>query len=441
MDDSFKEKVILFGTGNGLRDADFNGSLEQYDVVAIADSNPNVQGFNIFGYCIIGPEQINNYYYDFIYITTVDYYDEIRDQLINNYEISKEKIRLVNPDKWHKDYEKEKKKVQFLRNAVIEMRLDSFKKNNTLIEIVGQEKERNAISLYWSAHTVHDGWFISAEESYEYCLERFNMYPQFREFSEMDRDHSGDFILDYGCGPGNDMVWLLLHCKARHVIGMDVSGTALRNLQFRLALHDVKSSNARLIQIEEAENRIPLEDNSIDFVNCQGVLMHTSNPVKIIEEFYRVLKKGKEDGKSCANIMVYNKNSIWYHLYAAYYLRYIDNRFLADLGKDRVNEMTVDDIFGCSTDGLDCPRAVCWTEKEFANILQQAGFGRVEYKGGYPNSLEPVIAQKYITQAVGDSRLEEHHKDFLRKVSFSDEGYPMYNGKLCCVGGVYRCYI
>lgn len=441
MSDSDKERVILFGTGNGLRDAVNDGFLEQYDVVAVADSDPKVQGFIICGYCIIAPEQMKNYHYDFIYITSVNYYCEIRDQLIKDYKVNENRIKFVNPNIWFANEKKEKKKLQYLRNAVIEMKLDGFKRDHAFIEIMGRVEERNAISSYWSGYTVHEDWFISAEESYEYCLERFNMYPQFREFSEMDRDHSDDCILDYGCGPGNDMVWFMLNCKAKQVIGMDVSEKALRNTQFRLALHNVKSSNAKLIQIGETESRIPLEENSIDFVNCQGVLMHTSNPVKIVEEFYRVLKKEKVDQKSCANIMIYNKDSIWYHLYAAYYLRFVDNRFLADLGKDRVNGMTVDDVFGCSTDGLDCPRAVCWTEKEFISILQQAGFGKIEYQGDYPNSLEPAIAQKYIDQAMGDSRLEENHKNFLRKVSFNEEGYPLYNGKLCCVGGVYRCYI
>lgn len=441
MSERYKEKIVIYGTGGGYRKTVNEEFLEQYDVVAVADSNSDVQGFVISGYCIIAPEQIKDYYYDFIYVTSENYYHEIYSLLINKYKVSGEKIKSANQNVRFVNDGRDKKQLQYLRNAIIEMKLDGFKRDHAFAEIMGKVDEKNVISSYWSAHTVHDDWFISAEESYEYCLERFNMYPGLRDFLQMDRDHSDECILDYGCGPGNDLVWLILNCKAKHVTGMDVSETALRNTQFRLALHNVKSSHAKLIQIGETENRIPLEENSIDFVNCQGVLMHTSNPVKIVEEFYRVLKKERIDQKSCANIMIYNKDSIWYHLYAAYYLRFVDNRFLADLGKDRVNGMTVDDVFECSTDGLDCPRAACWTEKEFISILQQAGFGKIEYQGGYPNNLEPVIAQKYLEQAIGDSRLEESHKEFLRKVSFNEEGYPLYNGKLCCVGGVYRCYI
>lgn len=137
----------------------------------------------------------------------------------------------------------------------------------------------------------------------------------------------------------------------------------------------------------------------------------------------------------------YNKDSIWYHLYAAYYLRYVDNLMFSDFGIDKIRKMSVDDIFSCSIDGIRCPKAVCWTEEEFVCILKNAGFSRIEYEGGYPNSLELEIVQKYICLALEDGRLEGVHKEFLRKVSFNEEGYPMYNGKLCCVGGVYNCYM
>jgi len=430
--------------GGGYKNALENGIFEQYDVVAVADSASKVQGFITNGYCIIAPEQIIDYDYDFIYITSAKYYQEIRRQLINHHKIDGEKIKLADQyiltGKIEEGRtEEDRRQLQYIRNEIIEMRLEDFKKRDALIKIAGNLTEKNEISLYWNDHTVHDNWFISAEESYEYCIKRFNMYPKFREFAQMDRKHHDDIVLDYGCGPGNDIVWLMLNCKTKHIIGMDVSRTALENAQFRLALHHAKSSDVELIQIDEIEDRIPLEDGSIDFVNCQGVLMHTSNPMKILKEFYRVLKKGKD--KPCASIMVYHKDSIWYHLYAAYYLRYVDNRIFADLGRDKMYELTVDDIFEHSTDGIRCPKAKCWTENEFVRMLSDAGFGRIEYQGGYSNSLEVAIARKYLACAIEDSRLEDVHKQFLREVSFNEEGCPVHHGKECCIGGVYICYL
>lgn len=441
MNEKHKERIVLFGTGGGFQETVNSEFLENYDVVAVADSNPKFKGFIVSGYCIITPEQIKNYNYDFIYVTSAKYYHEIRSQLINKYRVSGEKIKLANQNIELTGSESDRKQLQYLRNAIIEMKLEGFQKNNSLIKIASHALNRNEISSYWNVHTVNgNSWYISAEESYTHCLERFNMYPSFRDFCQMDRNHSDDLILDYGCGTGNDTVWLMLNCKAKHIIGMDVSETALKNAQFRLALHNIKGTSVELIQIEEAQDKLLLEDGSIDFVNCQGVLMHTSDPVKIIKEFYRVLKKRKSK-ESCANIMVYNKDSIWYHLYVAYYLRYVNNKMFADLGREKVNKMTVDDIFRCSTDGIWCPKAECWTEQEFVSILQKAGFDGVEYKGGYFDSLELKIAHMYLSQAIDDSRLEECHKNFLREVSFNEEGYPVYNGKLCGVGGAYLCYM
>ncbi len=434
-----KEQIIIFGTGGGYRNALLNGFFEQYDVAAVADSNSRLQGFITAGHCIIAPDQINDYNYNYIYITSEKYYQEIQHQLVDHYKIDRKKIRLAEQRTSYRDSEKEKKELQCLRNAIIEVRLDNFKKNGVMVEIAGSMTNGNEISSYWNAHTVHDNWFVSAQESYEYCLERFNMYPKFREFAQMDRSHEEDVILDYGCGPGNDLTWLKLNGKAKHIIGMDVSRAALENAQFRLALHHINNSDAELVQIGETEDKIPLEDNSIDFINCQGVLMHTSNPPKIVKEFYRVIKK--QSDKPCASIMVYNKDSIWYHLYAAYYLRYVDNMIFADFGMDKTSKMSVDDIFVCSTDGIRCPKAACWTEEEFIGILKNAGFSRIEYQGGYPDNMELGIAKKYIYQAIEDCRLEEVHKEFLRNVSFNEEGYPVYNGKLCGVGGVYICYV
>ena len=123
------------------------------------------------------------------------------------------------------------------------------------------------------------------------------------------------------------------------------------------------------------------------------------------------------------------------------YLWYWNNVMFADLGKSQVDTMIVDDIFGCSTDGVHCPKASCWIGKEFVDILKNVGFGRVEYQGGYPNDLEPMLAKKYIRQALNDSRLEEEHKEFLGQVSFNKESYPVYNEKICCISGVYICYM
>ena len=68
--------------------------------------------------------------------------------------------------------------------------------------------------------------------------------------------------------------------------------------------------------VGDVEN-MPYADNTFDFVYSYGVIHHTPNMEKAIEEIYRVLKPGGE-----CWIAVYNKNSWFYRrmLIPSYFL-------------------------------------------------------------------------------------------------------------------------
>lgn len=331
-----------------------------------------------------------------------------------------------------------RKLVKLRSNYIISKKLQDFKDKELLIPIESFVKSTDGVSEYWTGHTVRDDWFVSADESWKYRNEIWDRYPYYREFADMDRRHDGEVLLDYGCGPGNDLIWYTQSTNPQKIIGIDVSRTALENAQFRLALHGIEKERCRLVQIDETEAKIPLKDEEVDFISCQGVLMHTSHPEKILKEFYRVLKIGKGDNEAC--IMVYNRESIWYHLYAAWYLRYINPAPIkCRLNKTRT--MEVAEIFRRSTDGAKCPLARSWSPAEFMRMCREAGFSRVEYQGGYANTLEPELAKKYIAEALEDERLEGEHKDFLRGVRFDENGLPINRDSVsCCLGGVYRLW-
>ena len=439
------DKVVLYGCGVYLKET-FRRLSQEKEVVAIIDSDDKKQGLSFMGYTIMSPNDLRDIIYDKICITSFMYYTQIKEYLINKLDIPLEKIMYIGEidnkafDIFMKKFLCEKRKIEeqnkMLRQMVIDDKLKKFVDNNKLVKIEKESKEKDEISDYWTSHTVHDDWFIDKEESIKSCEERYKMYPFFREFMEMDRIHEKEVILDYGCGPGHDIVCFGSNCKVKQIIGMDVSESALNNTQFRLALHNI--SNARLILIDEGKVRIPLGDNSVDFINCGGVLMHTSNPQEIIQEFYRVLKKNSSE-KSKLNIMVYNRDSIWYHLYAAYYLRFIDQTMF--VGKKNISEMNVNEIFTMSTDGIDCPRVLCWEHNEFSDMIKKAGFKKVEYKGGYVSRIEIEMVREYLDKAINDSRLEDEHKKFLKKVRLDKNGYPRINDVLCCIGGSYLCYL
>ena len=76
---------------------------------------------------------------------------------------------------------------------------------------------------------------------------------------------------------GNDLVGFAEFSNVKELIAVDVSKPAL-DLAKRILLHN---QDVNFIHIEENENKIPLENNSVDFIHSSGVL-HT---VRILIKF------------------------------------------------------------------------------------------------------------------------------------------------------------
>ena len=178
------------------------------------------------------------------------------------------------------------------------------------------------VDSYWSKHTVNSKRFRNADESLNYLEWRFGEYPLFREFMSLYGNHDGEVVLDYGCGPGNDLVGFFVHTNAKKIIGIDVSSRALRLARHRLALHQGDHHRIELLQTSDSALGIPIGDEEVDYIYCEGVLHHTTNPEVTLGEFSRILKRGS---KVC--LMVYNRHSLWLHLYTAYQKMVIENAF------------------------------------------------------------------------------------------------------------------
>ncbi|RNC66001.1 MAG: methyltransferase domain-containing protein [Desulfuromonadales bacterium] len=296
---------------------------------------------------------------------------------------------------------------------------DTIERINTAATV----QQQPIVDSYWNNFTVLAPSFASEEESLRYLEWRFDQYPYFREFMGLYGNHTGEVIVDYGCGPGNDVVGFLAHSRAAKVIGIDVSAKALALARKRLELHRVPSERVQLIQVSDAVASIPLPTGSVDYVLCEGVLHHTSDPVGIMREFARILKPG-----GSSSIMIYNRDSIWFHLYTAYQRMILENAFPG---------LSIDEAFTRNIDGDDCPIADAYTQDTFTAMCHEAGF-LADYMGGYLSKLEMDALQAYYGQALADPRLADVHKTFLRELSFDGNGYPLYRGKHAGVGGVFR---
>jgi len=255
--------------------------------------------------------------------------------------------------------------------------------------VVKDDSSKTSVDRYWNEHTVNSRLFISARESERDLQRRNEAYPLFTQLMGLYGDHTGEVVLDYGCGPGNDVVGFLLWSNASKVIGIDVSNKALERARHRLALHHADPARVELQRITDSTGKIPLPDATVDWLLCGGVLHHTSHPREIVNEFYRVMKPGAQGA-----LMLYNRDSIWYHVWIAYGQLIVNGAYPS---------LTVDEGFTRSTDGPDCPVSDAWAPQRVLDMISASGLeGR--FCGGYFNAAELEWLRAYGEEARSDHR-------------------------------------
>ncbi len=113
----------------------------------------------------------------------------------------------------------------------------------------------------------------------------------------------GRRVLEIGCGMGTDSRYISKH--GSDIISLDLSH---RNVAFTLKGMQILQLKGKGVNADA--ERLPFKDNSFDIVYSFGVLHHTPDTQKAINEAYRVLKP---NGK-CV-IMLYHKGYAYYALW------------------------------------------------------------------------------------------------------------------------------
>lgn len=277
---------------------------------------------------------------------------------------------------------------------------------------------RGGSASYWTSHMVPvDDWH-DAKSSMEHFLWRNAQYPGYIDLMPV---HGADglTVVDYGCGPGNDLIGFSEYSKPMTLVGIDVSATALDKSKKRLALH---GKTAKLIHIKEDDNHIPLESGSVDLVHSSGVLHHAKNLEAALLEIRRILKP---NGK--LQVMVYNYDSLWLHLYTAFNIQIELKKFK--------NE-SIREAFRQTTDGPDCPISNCYKSSEFLKIVEKSGFNG-KFKGSSISLLELEMLPKRFA-AIRSKILSHEHRDFLSSLQFDNSGFPVFNGAVAGIGACYE---
>ena len=204
-------------------------------------------------------------------------------------------------------------------------------------------------------------------------------------------------VLDYGCGPGNGLINIVNNSKPKKIYAVDVSEKAIFLAKKRANLHKV---NVSFIKINENEKIKQINDKSIDVIKSDGVLHHIENLDFVLKEFKRILKKN-----GVINLMIYNRDSLWFHLHVNYELM-IKKKILSDSPEE--------EVFRISTDGFQCPISKCFTPSDFIKICKKNRF-RSQLKN-ISVSLFELSKIKLINEAVKSNKIKKSSKDFLKQV-------------------------
>jgi len=173
--------------------------------------------------------------------------------------------------------------------------------------------------------------------------------------------------------------------------------------------------------LQEGDSKIPLEDGAVDFIHCSGVLHHMERPEQTLREFRRVLSP---HGR--IQVMVYNRDSLWFHLYCAYHLQVVQGRY---------SGASLEEVFRSSTDGDNCPVSRAYKPAEFINLARDAGLDL--YLRGIALSAHEMSLFHTRFAAIMDPSLPNESREFLINLGVDQRGLATAGSRLA---GIDACF-
>jgi SAM-dependent methyltransferase len=137
-------------------------------------------------------------------------------------------------------------------------------------------------------------------------------------------------VLEIGVGQGTHAQLLAPRCKS--FTGIDLTSHAAEMTSRRLKLFGISGS---ILQMDA--EAMHFADNSFDYIWSWGVIHHSADTRRVLQEMHRVLRSG---GK--CTVMVYHKS--WWNFYVCGFLRGVFQGFFRNGGN-------LHSIAQCATDG------------------------------------------------------------------------------------------
>jgi len=126
--------------------------------------------------------------------------------------------------------------------------------------------------------------------------ERYQLEPYIPSFAQFD-SAQGKRILEIGVGAGTDFIqWVRAGAQAT---GIDLTDQGINLVRERLQLEGLSAE----LKVADAEH-LPFDSETFDLVYSYGVIHHTPNTIKAVQEIHRVLKPA-----GVARVMIYHLHS------------------------------------------------------------------------------------------------------------------------------------
>ncbi len=160
---------------------------------------------------------------------------------------------------------------------------------------------KRKVQAYWDEEPCESSSSRSPEGSRQFFeeieRERYLHAPSIHSFAQFAK-WDGKRVLEIGTGLGTD--FLQFARAGADVYGIDLSTHSVNLAKERMHLYGMPAN----IVAGDAEN-LPFPSNSFDLVYSWGVIHHSPDPPKVVEEIHRVLKPG-----GILKAMLYNRHSV-----------------------------------------------------------------------------------------------------------------------------------
>ncbi len=221
-----------------------------------------------------------------------------------------------------------------------------------------EEQLKAEVARYWNQASCGTEHIQEKKFSKEYFekieAHRYAVEPEIFSFAQFTR-YRNSKILEVGIGAGTDFTqWVRSGAKS---YGIDLTQEAIDHAEAKLNLYGLKAAEIRVADAE----KLPYESHSFDLVYSWGVIHHSPDTQKCLEEIVRVTKPG-----GTIKIMIYNRRSL------VVFYRYLKTALLKGKPFRSLSNVLFYDVESLGTKG--------YTRKEVRSMLKHLPVKIVQLK-------------------------------------------------------------